>query len=77
MKYPCKECISYAMCKQRIIIECDIIYDYKKATYPDDGEGNQKFWRLISRSLPSTKFIFNEQKRGFAGWAKEPITSEY
>jgi len=77
MKCPCKECISYAICKQRVIIECNVIYDYKKATYLDSEEGNQKFWRSISRTLPSTKFVFNEQKRGFSGWAKEPIISEY
>ena len=45
-KFPCKECISFAVCKQKKKIECRILYKYYKKTYLDFTTNNKRLMRI-------------------------------
>ncbi len=48
MKYPCKKCISYAICVAQKYINCELLYEYAIAYANTERE----FWRLIRKTAP-------------------------
>ncbi len=62
-KIPCKLCISYAICKHKQIIKCNILNDWKckqKDLTISKGLNYDHYWKYVSDVLPTTVWIFPE-----------------
>lgn len=63
MKCPCIECISYAMCKQKVEIKCNELYIYigERNSFPKELPNTSKVYRSASR-------IFAHLDKGTTRW---------
>ena len=47
---PCKECITYAICKHKQQLRCDMVFYHMIRNY--SNLNNDDFWKLIRQTLP-------------------------
>ena len=67
MKCPCKQCISYAMCISKTLVQCDDFHKYTSRigmTY-NPGNGYQydmkAYWKHVNSILPKLTTISSER----------------
>ena len=67
MKIPCEECIRYAICKQKISVECNSLTEFFNRI--NDKRNSKKgvkdkawdeTWSIIRQDLPNLKGIYTE-----------------
>jgi hypothetical protein len=58
---PCRECITYAICKNRSTVRCEILYKIAKVI-PMDDEKIAVWWGIIKLSLPYAVRIIGRKK---------------
>lgn len=59
---PCKECISYAICKPKREIQCDILDSYTDEYWENNDEN---FWNSLRTILPNLSVISKPRERTF------------